>query len=39
MVTSKIRRAIQVGLEAMKAYRPAEAAAEIVTPGKAAPRP
>jgi len=39
MATSKIRRAIQVGLEAMKAYRPADAAAEIVAPAKAEPGP
>lgn len=39
MPTSKIRRAFQVGLEAMKAYRPAEAAAEIVAPARAEPGP
>lgn len=39
MATSKLRRALQVGLEAMKAYRPAKAAAEIVAPTKAAAGP
>jgi len=37
MATSKLRRAFQVGLEAMKAYRPAGAAAEIVAAAKAEP--
>ena len=39
MAKGKIRRAFQASLEAMKAYRPAEAAAEIVAPAKAAPGP
>jgi hypothetical protein len=34
MATSKIRRAFQASLEAVKAYRPAEAAAEIVVPAR-----
>ncbi|HEX3661621.1 MAG TPA: hypothetical protein VHU89_09335 [Acidobacteriaceae bacterium] len=38
MATSKIRRAFQASVSAMKAYRPAEPT-EIVVPPKAAPEP